>query len=152
MTIKLLRRQTYLRERDYNRKFRPAAKSCGYQRIEWHPLTYNEISKNVLMLVLKGDTKYPDQEISYKCIENFSFGNPIQEGKLSWKYIEFLHRTNRLYGPDWDWWYWRYHEGYVQLRYRSGHNWETLGVGTVEREYDTIAHSIKIISQDEVSN
>jgi len=130
---KLLRRRTYLREYDYDKFILPKAHKIGYHRVEWHALTIDEMSSEIMFRVLKDTIKH--------CVLGFPYGRGhfdtgnTNEGIMALTYVEQLKIYNLLYDGTWDEWQWRYHHGGVELRYHSGHEWRPLGVATLERDY-----------------
>lgn len=131
--MKLLRRRVYLRECDFTRYILPKAFKIGYHRVEWDLLTIDEISKDMTIRILKDQVRksvlrFPTGRGS------FDTGN-TEEGALALKYVNQLQIHKELYNPRWNEWYWRYHDGFVELRYHSQHDWRPLGVVTLERDY-----------------
>ncbi len=142
---KTLRRQIFLRERDF-KMLRPQAFDCGYHRAEWCPTNYNEIHKHITWHLLKHDDNAWKDDIFQSSREERALAKmpswakdllPVVDDRERFmrQYISWLRYSKRLYNPRWQDWSWKIENDTVMIRYFQNKPWEVMGMGTLERDY-----------------
>lgn len=136
---KLLKRHTFIRERDFKEHLRKEALRWGYHRVWWQPIEVDHILKDIVWLNLQGrdigdSMFFADREIRDRP-DVPTFATSSREAFCR-RYIEYLRSSKRLWNPEYRRYSWRWGQNSIDLRYRKDFEWEPMGIAFLERDYE----------------
>ena len=139
---KICIRKVAIREKEFNKILKPQALACGYTSAEWHPCSMNEISKEVMFMILK-EHNFDGIFLSGKDVkENDIFRFPIDRWKSnnlehsSRLYLHHLQYSKKLYNPKYKDWYWKFENDHIHIRAYKNKPWQKIGMAVLTREYE----------------
>lgn len=139
---KICKRKVAIREKDFNEILKREALACGYTNAEWHPCSMNEISKEVMFMILK-EHKFDGIFLSEKDLKAYDIARfPIERWKAdnlehsSRLYLQHLQYSKKLYNPRYKNWYWKFENDYIYIRAYKNIPWQRIGFAILTREYE----------------
>lgn len=139
---KICKRKIAIREKDFNEILKREALACGYTNAEWYPCSMNEISKEVMFMILK-EHKFEGIFLSEKDLKAYDIARfPIERWKSdnlehsSRLYLHHLQYSKKLYNPRYKDWYWKFENDYIYIRAYKNRPWERIGFAVLTREYE----------------
>lgn len=139
---KICKRKVAIREKDFNEILKREALACGYTNAEWYPCSMNEISKEVMFMILK-EHKFEGLFLSEKDLKAYDIARfPIERWKAdnleysSRLYLHHLQYSKKLYNPRYKDWYWKFENDCIHIRAYKNKPWERIGFAVLTREYE----------------
>lgn len=133
--MKKLRRQVFIREKDFYDRLLPDAYRVGYDSAEFIPITIPGLAKEMTWQLLQGKDVGNSMFISTReeSIVSELLDSISDEERTARIYLHFLMHHKQLYNPNYKKWAWKYvPESGILLRYKSNTDWSPLGIAVLK--------------------
>lgn len=137
--MKILRRKTIIREKDFEKYLKIQALACGYTSATWHACSLEAIAREITWLSLAGEQFKDGIFLSQKELYQYVDPKNWQPDSLELSarfYIQYTRSKQSLYNPRYTHWMWKYENDGIFIRSRSNQPWLPLGVAVLERQYE----------------